>query len=171
MAWCARRHRRSHGRPGGQQGLTRLRERLARDRDFAARATTVRTGEDLAVLSLPLAVHPSSKRASAAVDRLREEYVPAAFGPRAGRVEVGGTPAENVDYFDLIGRDGIVYGVGSTARLITGAALIIVVVFAAFATGDLVSFQQMGFGVARGAAYRRDARPRGADPGRHGAPR
>ena len=40
------------------------------------------------------------------------------------------------------------YGVGSTARLITGAALIIVVVFAGFATGDLVAFQQMGFGVA-----------------------
>jgi RND superfamily putative drug exporter len=39
-------------------------------------------------------------------------------------------------------------GVGSTARLITGAALIIVVVFLGFATGDLVMFQQMGFGVA-----------------------
>ncbi|MDQ3887634.1 MAG: MMPL family transporter [Actinomycetota bacterium] len=45
-------------------------------------------------------------------------------------------------------RDGIVYGVGSTARLITGAALIIVVVFVGFATGQLVAFQQMGFGVA-----------------------
>ncbi|HSI80812.1 MAG TPA: MMPL family transporter, partial [Solirubrobacterales bacterium] len=42
----------------------------------------------------------------------------------------------------------ITFGVGSTARLITGAALIIVVVFAGFATGALVSFQQMGFGVA-----------------------
>jgi RND superfamily putative drug exporter len=38
--------------------------------------------------------------------------------------------------------------VGSTARLITGAALIIVAVFGGFAAGDLVSFQQMGFGVA-----------------------
>ena len=36
----------------------------------------------------------------------------------------------------------------TTARLITGAALIIVVVFVGFATGDLVMFQQMGFGVA-----------------------
>jgi putative drug exporter of the RND superfamily len=40
------------------------------------------------------------------------------------------------------------YGVGSTARLITGAALIIVAVFAGFAMGDLVMFQQMGFGIA-----------------------
>jgi uncharacterized membrane protein YdfJ with MMPL/SSD domain len=44
--------------------------------------------------------------------------------------------------------DAVVFGVGSTARIITGAALIIVVVFCGFATGDLVMFQQMGFGVA-----------------------
>ena len=44
--------------------------------------------------------------------------------------------------------DGIIHGVSSTARLITGAALIIVVVFTGFATGELVAFQQMGFGVA-----------------------
>ena len=40
------------------------------------------------------------------------------------------------------------FGVGSTARLITGAALIIIAVFGGFAAGDLVMFQQMGFGVA-----------------------
>ena len=42
----------------------------------------------------------------------------------------------------------LVGGVASTARIITGAALIIVVVFAGFAAGKLVMFQQMGFGVA-----------------------
>jgi putative drug exporter of the RND superfamily len=42
----------------------------------------------------------------------------------------------------------VVVGVSSTARIITGAALIIVVVFCGFATGDLVMFQQMGLGVA-----------------------
>jgi RND superfamily putative drug exporter len=40
------------------------------------------------------------------------------------------------------------HGIGSTARLITGAALIIVAVFCGFAAGELVMFQQMGFGVA-----------------------
>src|SRR5213078_768870 len=45
-------------------------------------------------------------------------------------------------------RGAIIWGVGSTARIITGAALIIVAVFAGFARGDLVQFQQMGFGVA-----------------------
>jgi RND superfamily putative drug exporter len=44
--------------------------------------------------------------------------------------------------------DAVVHGVSSTARLITGAALIIVAVFAGFAMGDLIMFQQMGFGVA-----------------------
>ena len=42
----------------------------------------------------------------------------------------------------------IVFGVGSTARLITGAALIIIAVFWGFAMGDTIAFQQMGFGVA-----------------------
>ena len=40
------------------------------------------------------------------------------------------------------------WGVASTARIITGAALIIVAVFSGFARGDLLQFQQMGFGVA-----------------------
>jgi RND superfamily putative drug exporter len=40
------------------------------------------------------------------------------------------------------------FGIGSTARLITGAALIIIAVFWGFAMGDTIAFQQMGFGVA-----------------------
>jgi putative drug exporter of the RND superfamily len=44
-------------------------------------------------------------------------------------------------------REAVTYGIGSTAHLITGAALIMVAVFAGFASGDLVMFQQMGFGL------------------------
>jgi RND superfamily putative drug exporter len=44
--------------------------------------------------------------------------------------------------------DAVSFGVASTARIITGAALIIVAVFSGFARGDLIMFQQMGFGVA-----------------------
>jgi RND superfamily putative drug exporter len=44
-------------------------------------------------------------------------------------------------------REAVAYGIGSTAHLITGAALIMVAVFAGFASGDLVMFQQMGFGL------------------------
>ncbi|MFL6288633.1 MAG: MMPL family transporter [Actinomycetes bacterium] len=42
----------------------------------------------------------------------------------------------------------VIHGIAATGRIITGAALIIVVVFAGFAAGQLVMFQQMGFGVA-----------------------
>ena len=41
----------------------------------------------------------------------------------------------------------VAHGVRSTARIITGAALIMVAVFCGFAMGELVMFQQMGFGL------------------------
>jgi putative drug exporter of the RND superfamily len=238
--------------PAVRQGLNRLRTLLAHARDFAASAATTRTAADIAVLSVVLTAPGNTERASAAIDRLRDSYVPAAFGRLADRVKVGGDPAEARDYFALVsgslplviafvlslsfallllafrsvvvpataiavnllsvgaaygllvlvfqkglgadvfgfrqveridawvpvflfsvlfglsmdyqvfllsriheryritGRthEGVVHGVGSTARLITGAAAIIIVVFAGFATGQLVAFQQMGFGVA-----------------------
>jgi RND superfamily putative drug exporter len=238
--------------PGVEQGLTRLRSTLASDSDFAGQALTVENGPGISVASVPLTVELTSERASAAVDRLREDYVPAAFGATADRVFVGGPPAEARDTFevnvnwlpiviavvltlsfvlltlafrsiaiaftailvnllsvgaaygilvlvmqkgvgaDLLGFDqveridswipiflfsvlfglsmdyqvfllsrirerwaatgdtpgAIVHGVASTARLITGAAAIIIVVFAGFATGQLVAFQEMGFGIA-----------------------
>ena len=45
-------------------------------------------------------------------------------------------------------REAVETGVASTARIITGAALIIIVVFIGFARGQLLQFQEMGFGVA-----------------------
>ena len=52
--------------------------------------------------------------------------------------------------FDATGdtEGAIAHGITSSARLITGAALIMVAVFAGFASGQLVMFQQMGFGLA-----------------------
>ena len=44
--------------------------------------------------------------------------------------------------------EAVAYGVRSTAALITGAALIMVAVFSGFAMGELVMFQQVGFGLA-----------------------
>jgi putative drug exporter of the RND superfamily len=44
--------------------------------------------------------------------------------------------------------DAVAHAISSTARMITGAALIVIAVFSGFALGDLVMFQQMGFGVA-----------------------
>jgi RND superfamily putative drug exporter len=243
------------GRPSDPElraGLARLQSKLERDPAFAARAMAVQIADNVAVLSVLLNAEPASERASAAIDRLRNDYAPAAFHGRAESVEVGGRPAERRDYFAVLGRwlplviafvlglsfvvltlafrstvvpltaiavnllsvgaaygllvlvfqkgigadivgfgeveridawvplflfsvlfglsmdyqvfllsriheryglsgstrQGIVHGVGSTARLITGAAMIIVAVFSGFAASELVSFQQMGFGVA-----------------------
>ncbi len=54
------------------------------------------------------------------------------------------------EHFDLTRRntESVAVGLQSTARIITGAALIMVIVFGGFATGELVAFQQMGFGMA-----------------------
>jgi uncharacterized membrane protein YdfJ with MMPL/SSD domain len=52
--------------------------------------------------------------------------------------------------YDRVGdtTEAVTFGVASTARIITGAALIIIAVFSGFARGELIMFQQMGFGVA-----------------------
>ena len=52
--------------------------------------------------------------------------------------------------YDLtrINDESVAFGLGSTGAIITGAALIMVAVFGGFAAGDLVMFQQMGFGLA-----------------------
>jgi putative drug exporter of the RND superfamily len=44
--------------------------------------------------------------------------------------------------------DAVAFGLRSTGSLITGAALIMVAVFGGFAMGELLMFQQMGFGLA-----------------------
>ncbi|MDP6664476.1 MAG: MMPL family transporter [SAR202 cluster bacterium] len=44
--------------------------------------------------------------------------------------------------------EAIAFGIRSTGKIITGAALIMVAVFGGFAMGDMVLFQQMGFGLA-----------------------
>ncbi len=225
---------------------------LAGDPRFGRPSLEVSPAGDLGALSVPLVGDALSDSAVEAVRDLRSDYVPAAFGGSDAKVLVTGTTAENIDYFDVMGRwlpivlvfvlglsfvlltvafrsivvagttialnllsvsaaygllvlvfqegvgsglfgfqqvdvveawvplflfavlfglsmdyqvfllsrirerfsqsgdttDAITFGIGSTARIITGAALIIVAVFAGFAAGDLVMFQQMGFGIA-----------------------
>ena len=67
--------------------------------------------------------------------------------------------------------EAVAFGVRTTARLITGAALIIIVVFIGFATGELVMFQQMGFGVAVALLLDATADPLGARARGDGAAR
>jgi RND superfamily putative drug exporter len=44
--------------------------------------------------------------------------------------------------------ESVAYGLRATGAIITGAALIMVAIFAGFASGELVMFQQAGFGLA-----------------------
>jgi RND superfamily putative drug exporter len=54
------------------------------------------------------------------------------------------------EHYDITGknRESVAVGLRATAKIITGAALIMVVVFAAFASGRMVMLQQIGFGLA-----------------------
>ena len=53
------------------------------------------------------------------------------------------------EHFEASGDNtqAVIRGVGSTTGIITGAALIMVAIFAGFASGELVMFQQIGFGL------------------------
>jgi hypothetical protein len=76
---------------------------VAPDREFAARAAILQAGANIAALSVPLTAEASTERATSAISRLHDRYVSAAFGGNARHVLIGGTAAENRDYFALIG--------------------------------------------------------------------
>jgi uncharacterized membrane protein YdfJ with MMPL/SSD domain len=235
-----------------RSAIEQLKGSLAGQDSFGRPTQTVSANGDLVLLSVPVAGDADGPAATSAIRHLRSDLIPQAFGDLKSDVLVGGTSAENVDYFDIVGgwlpivfafvlglsfilltvafrsivipavaialnllsvgaaygllvlvfqkgignglfgfqqvdtveawvplflfsvlfglsmdyqvfllsrikerhtqtgdtAGAIAFGVGSTARLITGAALIIIAVFGGFAAGDLVMFQQMGFGVA-----------------------
>jgi RND superfamily putative drug exporter len=83
----------SRGAPELDEQVAGLQARLERDSDFAAEGAMIEEGRGLVIVSVPLNVEARS-----------EEYVPEAFGDAADRVLVGGLPAENRDFFALIGR-------------------------------------------------------------------
>ena len=232
--------------------IERLGQAVDADAGFGTQTVQLNETEEAALLTIPLAADSTSPDAVEAVERLRAEYIPAAFADADAEALVAGQTAQTIDYVGLMStwlpiviafilamsfvlmtvafrsvaiagtaillnllsvgaayglvvgvfqhgvgggllgfqqvdfiepwiplfmfavlfglsmdyqvfllsrirerytktrdtNDAIAYGIGSTARLITGAALIIIAVFAGFAAGDLVMFQQMGFGVA-----------------------
>jgi len=234
------------------RALVRLDRKLAADGRFGPGRIQTSSRENTALLTSPLGGDAAGGPAVSAVRDLRAHIIPSIFADTGAKVYVGGTTAENVDYFDAVTNptpyvlifvlglsfilltiafrsivvalvsvllnllsvgaayglltlvfldghgaglfgfqhthvidawvplflfsvlfglsmdyqvflmsrikerydasgsthDAVVGGVATTARIITGAAVIIVVVFAGFAAGKLVMFQQMGFGVA-----------------------
>jgi putative drug exporter of the RND superfamily len=238
--------------PEVRAGVERLEAELGRREIFGEPTTETSPDGALIAVTVPVAGDSVSAEAVAAVRGLREEVIPEAFAGSVAQAYVGGSTAEDIDYYDVMdswlpivfvfvlglsfilltiafrsivvpataiamnllsvgaaygllvlvfvegvgnelfgfqqvdiveawvplflfavlfglsmdyqvfllsrirerythtgsNEDAVSFGVGSTARLITGAALIIIAVFAGFARGDLVMFQQMGFGVA-----------------------
>jgi RND superfamily putative drug exporter len=239
--------------PAVQGAIANLGDELKKDEVFygAPQVQTNASG-DLALVSVPVSGSADSDKATGAIRKLRQDYIPQAFAGVDVRVLVSGPPAMNLDYFNLtddyrpivfafvlglsfllltvvfhslvvplkailmnllsvgaayglivlvfqkgvgasllhfqqvqaveawvplflfsvlfglsmdyhvflLGRirenymrtgdnsASVAAGLRSTGRIITGAALIMVVVFSGFASGQMVMFQQMGFGLA-----------------------
>jgi len=238
--------------PEVQAGIDQLIAVLAEDGFFGTPAVETNRSEDLALVTAPMPGDFSSPESKSALERLRDEYIPASFPDGTADVVVGGPTAETVDSVQaqkdylpyvfafvlglsfllllvvfrsivvplkavvmnllsvgaaygllvLVFQDGIAaeilgfreapvieswlplflfailfglsmdyhvfllsrikerydetrdnrasveYGLRQTASIITGAALIMVAVFAGMASGELVTFQQVGFGLA-----------------------
>ena len=238
--------------PSVKEATTKLIERIEADAEFGPATLETNGRSDLALIRVPLAGDPQGDGAKQAVERLRNDYIPAAFGGVDARALVTGMTAEGTDNtgvisdatipvfafvlgmsfiillvvfrsvvvplkaiimnllsvgaayglmvlvfqqgignellgFQQIDRieswvplfmfatlfglsmdyhvfllsrireryqhsgdnaESVAYGVRSTAGMITGAAAIMVAVFGGFASGEMVSFQQMGFGLA-----------------------
>lgn len=232
--------------------VTDMQGLLSEDGGFGQSTVEENQASDLVLISAPVAGDPSGEAATAAVERVREEYVPEVFGGSGVEVLVGGATAFNKDFFDLTdtytpivfafvlglsfvlltvvfrsivvpvkailmnllsvgaayglivlvfqkgvgaglfgfqqveaieawlplflfsilfglsmdyhvflltrirehwdltgdNANSVAHGLRTTGQIITGAALIMVAVFAGFAAGDLVALQQMGFGLA-----------------------
>jgi putative drug exporter of the RND superfamily len=83
-----------------------LQQRIAADPSFGPSQPIVSDEQgDLAVLRVPLAgaaSDPESDAAVAAVKRLRQDYVPQAFGETSARVLIGGATASSSDFIDMM---------------------------------------------------------------------
>ena len=85
-----------------QSGIEDLKAQLALNNAFSeARPLQVNDDRDLALLSVPVAGDSASDEALDAVKRLRNQYVPAAFGDVPAEVFVAGETAINIDFFNL----------------------------------------------------------------------
>src|SRR4029453_6831762 len=83
-------------------GVDRLTAALARDNDFGKAAVQESPDGSMILVRVPVAADELSDRALNAVERLRHEYVPAAFAGTQIDALVTGNTAENQDYFDVM---------------------------------------------------------------------
>ncbi len=80
--------------------VVRLQEALVADGGFGKSSVTVNPTGDLALVSVPLVEDVQSVGSVAAVERLRDDIVPAAFNGVEVEVFVGGFTAFTIDFFE-----------------------------------------------------------------------
>ncbi|MFQ5472481.1 MAG: MMPL family transporter [Dehalococcoidia bacterium] len=88
--------------PSIQAGIERLTATLADDPIFGPVTTGTNEAGDLEVLSVLIAADPFEGAAYAAIDRLRGDYIPAAFAGVDANIVVGGDTAIADDMFDMV---------------------------------------------------------------------
>jgi RND superfamily putative drug exporter len=89
--------------PGVQAAIADLTAAIIADPDFQnpPRALEVNAAGDLALLAVPVPGEPGGPAALAAVAKLRNQYIPAAFSGVDADVMVGGISAFNTDFFAI----------------------------------------------------------------------
>ena len=82
--------------------VEQLQGSIADDGAFGPSSVRPNEAGDAAILAAPVLSDPSGKAATDAVERLREDYVPAAFEGTDATVLVGGDTAFGADFFELV---------------------------------------------------------------------
>ena len=86
-----------------RSAIERLRSSLDDQGTFGTATQTESESGDLVLISVPVAGDADGAEATSAIRHLRTDLIPDAFGDVDAVVLVGGTSAENADYFDLVG--------------------------------------------------------------------
>jgi putative drug exporter of the RND superfamily len=89
------------GAPEVEAAIQRFQGLLADDPMFGPARVQISEDGGAALISAPLTADPSSDAATATIERVREDYVPTAFGGVRAEVLVGGETAFSKDFFDL----------------------------------------------------------------------
>ena len=82
-------------------GVTKLQANVAPDKVFGPSTVQVNDKGDLTLVSFQVATDPSSPAADDAIKRMRENYIPSAFGGVPAKVYVSGQTAFNQDFYKL----------------------------------------------------------------------
>ena len=88
--------------PQVQAGIARLGEAIESDPDLGTYVPQTSPSGDLGLLLVPVPGAPSGSAAFGAVERLRDDYVPAAFNGVPATVLVGGLSAEFLDFNGVV---------------------------------------------------------------------